>query len=601
MASWRNVGSARVSKDYSKRHYLKTGTNCSATSVKVGVSGSRLYFYYSPDGEVTEFGHQSSASSSYWYSDGDSLSQTIRVTDEVVLYIYCDGWSSGGPATGISASAAYSTKATPTGTGSVRGGYVNPFQAKTFSFSMNYISGIDEQYTIQSGTFSWCDAEDTSNWHTQAFTGSSVTIPANTFTSGNNYLYKATVVLDDGSTCEIGQYTFMTVDGVPTATPSQPSNVVIYGETDFTWNYSNTRGTPQYAYDLQISNDGGSTWETLFSHVVTANTRSAVVAGITAGTKLWRVRAYNQDDVASEWSETASFICNVPPSAPAITSITGNGRKTIAWESTDQVAFHLVVEDSMTGGIVYDSGDVYSSNTQYLINDYLPNGGYTVKVKIINIYGKESPYASAQFTQSSGTLNPTLKLQYNEESGQVLITATDENATRFYLKRNGVLIAQFSGGTYFDYFASGLTEYELISVDADDNFGTVSGSIVATVRNARIIRKDGQIINVSERWNAMYTVESAEERRYQANEFLGASVPSHIFAKMRTKRYAFVFEDADRIAADLLGEVVFYADQFGNGGWVVPVGFTRTNYWYGDDTTMQLELTEFDEGISYAV
>ena len=99
----------------------------------------------------------------------------------------------------------------------------------------------------------------------------------------------------------------------------------------------------------------------------------------------------------------------------------------------------------------------------------------------------------------------------------------------------------------------------------------------------------------------MFTAEMAEERRYQANEFLGASMPSHTFAKMRTKRYTFVFDDKDRLASALLGEVVFYADQFGNGDWVVPVGFTRTDHWFGGDTSMQLELTEHDEGISYAV
>ena len=598
---WYSAGSASVSKDSSKKHYLKTGVSCSATSVGVGISGSRLYYYFDPGGTSTEFGHQSSASSSYWYSNGDTLSQTIEVTNTAYLFIYCDGWSAGGPATNIRASMNYGSKATPTGTASVKSGYVNPFQEKTIYFYMDYISNIETQYTIVSGTFSWCDVNDTSTWYTQAFTGSSVTIPANTFTSGHNYNYKANVVLDDGSTCEIGQYTFMTVDGTPTASPVSPSNVVIYGETDFYWNYSNTRGTAQYAYDIQISNDLGSTWQTVYSHVVTSETRSAVLTGITAGTKYWRVRAYNQDDVASEWSSSASFVCNVPPSAPTITSISGTGRHTISWEATDQVAFHLIVEKTATGDVVYNSGDVYSSSTQYLINDYLPNGEYTVRVKIINMYGKESPYASAEFSQTSGTLSPTLRLDYNESNGQVLITASDPDAIKFYLKRNGVLIAQFTGGTYFDYFANGHTEYELISVDENDNFGTVTGTIDVQIDSAKIILPDGSSISVSDRWNDLFSSGITEERRYQANEFLGASVPSHTFAKMRIKRYTFIFDDKDRIAPDLLGQVVFYADKFGNGDWVVPVGYTRTDYWYGNGTTMQLELTEHSEVISYEV
>lgn len=600
MAKWYSAGSATVSKDSSKKHYLKTGVSCSATSVKVGISGSKLYFQFS-GGSSTEFGHQSSVSSSYWYSDGDTLSQTVDVQNIIDLFIYCDGWSAGGPATNIRGSMIYGAKATPSGTASVKSGYVNPFQEKTFNFYMDYISGIETQYTIASGTFMWCDENDPSTWHSQAFTGSSVTIPANTFSSGSNYIYKANVVLDDGSTCEIGQYTFMTVDGTPTASPVSPSNMVIYGETDFYWNYSNTRGTAQYAYDLQLSDDLGATWQTIYSHVVTSETRSSVLTGITAGTKYWRVRAYNQDDVASEWSNSVSFVCNVPPSAPTITSISGNGRKTISWTATDQVAFYLIVEETATGKIIYDSGDVYSSSTQHLINEYLANGDYTVKVKIINVYGKESPYAEAQFTESSGILQPSMTLSYNSETGEVLITAEDASASVYYLKRNGVLIAKFTGATYTDRFAIGHTTYELISVDANDNFGSAIGTIDIMVTGARIILPDGQKINVSRRWGERFSAEIAEGRRYQANEFLGASAPSHTFSKMRTKRYTFVFDDYDRIAADLLGQVVFYADRFGNGDWVMPVAYTRTDFWYGNSTTLQLELTEHNEVISYEV
>ena len=592
--TWASGGSATVQRVAAKKHYYRTGTiSCSAVAKYALNSTGTIFWYFSPNGDVVNTGNREIAA-------GTTISQTITSNaSQVTPYIFATSYSSPS-CSSVSAVYNYGSKATPTVYGSPSSGFVNPDSDHVFSFGANTISGIDEQYTVSSGTFYY--KESTASTYTSiAMTGRNFILPANTFEIGKTYNYYATLTLDDGTTATTPTYTINTVDGTASITPVAPTNVVIYGETDFKWNYSNTKGTAQYAYDIQLSNDNGETWETIFDHVISSEHNSEVYSGITSGTKLWRARGYNQQDVSGDWSDSLSFICNVPPEAPTITSISGTGRKTASWEATDQVAFHLLVEDSTTGETVYDSGDVYTSATQYLINEYLSNGDYTVKVKIINIYGKESAYASVQFTQSAETLHPTMALSYNSESGEVLVTVTDPDATEFYLKRNGVLIAHFTGSTYSDRFASGSTTYEAISVDQYGAFGTVTESIKIEIDGAYIIRRNGQKINVSERWNNMFASEMTEERRYQANEFLGASVPSHTFAKMRTKRYTFAFNDEDKIASDLLGEIVFYADQFGNGDWVVPVGFTRTDYWYGDDTSMQLELTEFDEGISYAV
>ena len=591
--TWASGGTVTVQRDPAKKHYYRTGTvSCSAITKWAYISNGSILWYFSPGGEVVDTG-------SHEIAAGTRISQTISSTSQVTPYIYAGSYSTPS-CSSVSAVYNYGSKAVPTVYGSPSSGFVNPAKDRVFSFGANSISGIDEQYTVSSGTFYYKESSADS-YTSIAMSSRSFTLPANTLVLGKTYNYYAVLTLDDGTTAQTPTYTINTEDGVASITPLSPTNVVIYGKTDFRWNYSNTKGTAQYAYDIQLSNDNGETWETIFNHVVSSESVSEEYSGITAGTKLWRARGYNQQDVPGDWSDSLSFICNVPPEAPTITSVSGTGRKTVEWEATDQVAFHLLVENNSTNETVYDSGDVYSSSTQYLINEYLPNGDYTVKVKIINIYGKDSAYASTQFTQSVGTLHPEMTLSYNKDSGEVLVTVADPEAVEFYLKRDGVLIAHFTASTYSDKFANGRTEYEAISVDSNGSFGTVTDSIEILIDGAYIIRQNGQKINVSERWNEKFSIGNTEERRFKANEFLGASVPSHIFAKMRTKRYAFVFEDADRIAADLLGEVVFYADQFGNGDWVVPVGFTRTDYWYGDDTTMQLELTEFDEGISYAV
>lgn len=97
----------------------------------------------------------------------------------------------------------------------------------------------------------------------------------------------------------------------------------------------------------------------------------------------------------------------------------------------------------------------------------------------------------------------------------------------------------------------------------------------------------------------MFTVSGQEDRKHVEIEYLGASVPEHVFAKMRTKRYSFAFFDPDRIGSELLGETVYYADQFGNGDWCAIISVSRSDEWIGDDTALELERTNGNEGITY--
>ena len=97
----------------------------------------------------------------------------------------------------------------------------------------------------------------------------------------------------------------------------------------------------------------------------------------------------------------------------------------------------------------------------------------------------------------------------------------------------------------------------------------------------------------------MFEVTSQEERKHVEIEYLGASVPEHVFAKMRTKRYSFAFYDPERNGSNLLGETVYYADEYGSGDWCSIISVGRTDSWIGDDTVVELELTNSYEEITY--
>lgn len=592
MASWVYGGSTTVSKSSSKKHYYKKNVSCSAKTKHVLNSSGRVFYYFSPGGDSTDTGTNE-------LSAGTTISQTIPLTEgEVKVYLYASTYSN--PAcSSVSASMQYGSKATPTVYSNTTGGYVNPFNSKTFSFGVNYIDGIETQYTISSGTI-YYKLASADTWTSQTFTGTSVTLPANTFSSGNSYQFYGRLVLDDGTTVNTQTYQFDTVDGTPSCRPLAPNNAVIYGSTDFSWSYSNTKSTPQYAYDIQVSHDAGSTWETIYDHVVTTAKTAPEYSGFTAGEWLWRVRTYNNDNVASAWSETAMFISNVMPDSPTITNIDTTNRVLIQWQSTSQAAFEVQIEDMSTGKVVFDSGEVYSSSTDYFVNEYLVNGNYLAKVKIINVYGKESPFGESEFTINAQGEAPEVSAAYSPAENGVRITITNDGSyVKYYLKRNGELIASFTADAYVDHFVNGHAEYQVIAVEANGHYGMTDLTVVARVESARITLKDGRMFEIDRRWNRMFAVSGQEDRKHVEIEYLGASVPEHIFAKMRTKRYSFAFFDPERIGAELLGETVYYADQFGNGDWCAIISVNRSDEWIGDDTALELERTNGNEGITY--
>lgn len=485
------------------------------------------------------------------------------------------------------------TKATPVGTCSYLGGYLEPTRDNQITFGTTKLN-IDEQYVVTGGTL-YYKLESASTYSSITFTGNACTIPAGTLQSAQYYDAYADLTCDDGMSCSVTLSDLNTHDTIGTVTAVSPVNTVVYGEGDFNWTYSNDSGAAQYAYDIQTSYDNGETWTIIENHVVTANTY-AHVTGINAGSLLWRVRAYNQEDIASEWSNSLSIISNAAPEAPVIGNISGNGRITVSWSVQDQVAYEVKI--TANGETIYDSGVEYSTLRNHFVNQYLPNGDYEVGVRIFNAFGKASTYSIVSFSQVTGlnTLNASASADPGDQG--VIINASMPNAVTYYLIRNGVLVAQFNG-IYTDRFANGRIRYSVIGVDADDRFAQVDFEFEYIVGTNRLVLKDGTIFDINLRWNDPFATSQATEGRYYAAEYLGASVPEHIFAKMRVKRIEVAFYDTMG-AEDLIGKTVFFADTYGNGYWCVPTSVNRSDAWFGNETTMSLEMTNGNEEIEYA-
>lgn len=481
-------------------------------------------------------------------------------------------------------------------TSSLSGGYKSPSKPFTVDLSATYYSDAITQYKIASGTL-YRKKSGASSYQQIPFTGRSVTVSAGTLESNTSYDVYLTARASNGASATTSHATISTVDGTAVVSVVSPNNEVTHGDITYAWNYSNTTGESQYAFDIQTS-PNNSTWTTIFNHVVTSQT-SANYTQTSSGDTYWRVRGYNQNNVAGSWSASAKYINNVPPQPPVILEIIPGGRIQLRWSAENQISYRLEVIDDATGQTMYDSGDVYSSESLALVNTYLSDGSYTIRVKISNIYGKESDWATSSFQQTSELSELEYSANYTENG--VTITILSEGFETYYLVRNGQLVAHFNETTYTDMFASGETNYRLIAVDSEDNFAQAIFTINAAISSARLITQGGQVLTVSARWDNFNNAEHSEEIRYSANEYLGASYPEHMFSKMHIKRFTRAFYDPNRIAKQLLGTVAFYADEYGNGDWVAITSYTRSDSWLGDATNIEMEVTTRKEDVTYAV
>lgn len=487
----------------------------------------------------------------------------------------------------------YSAKASFSPTSDFLGGFVDYRKPLVIKYSANATENTIGQYTIKSGTFHYKRTTD-STYSNIAFTGDTLTIPANTFANGQTYDIYTTVIADDDSTGDTTLKTLLTVDTLPTVYLVNPKNNIVYGDINFKWEYSNETGTEQYAFDLQLSDDGVN-FTTIFNHVITSNTNIDYYID-TAGYKYWRVRGYNQNNNYGEWSDVAMFINNLPPSPPEITNIDGGGRITVNWSATDQVAYEVEVYDNFDK-LFYDSGIVATTNKLHLVNEYLPNGSYIVKVRIQNRFGKASEWATASYIQSMSVKTPEFELLPQKDGVFINITP-DYTFDHYYLQRNGVTIAKITDNTYLDKFANGQITYTLIGVDSSDNFGISSQSIKYLVDYTRLVDLEGNIYDIHYRLGNPIGINLTAEADFSDNRYLGAETSDIDTSNFVARRYSVFFHYKEDFLK-ILGKKMLYADIYGNRDYIVCVGFSKAENRLGNEINAQFNSTIYNEAIEY--
>jgi len=342
-----------------------------------------------------------------------------------------------------------------TPTGYPRSGYKNPHNDIELSWSNSITSGKSVLTPTQtSAVVTWKETGGAENT-ISVTTAQSVTIPADTWSTGTSYQWKVAVTDSGGTTTTTDWYTISTTAAA--ADPPRPiePDGAIYSSDDaieFHWVIERSAYT---GTDLAFSHDGSSWGDPVY---IAGNTNRYTQQASTfpSGTNFWRARSYNEDASPGDWSDSKQFIVVAAPEAPYY-EVTNTPRPTISWVSDEQQAFQVQMGD-------YDSGLVFGTAQSFKCPVYLPNGSTTVRVRVMNQYNLWSDWSGTQITiaNTPGTA-PVLTVTAGADAQ---LTWTDVGASRYLIYRDGALIGETDGLSFTDRYANGQASYFVRAAEA---------------------------------------------------------------------------------------------------------------------------------------
>ncbi len=316
----------------------------------------------------------------------------------------------------------------------------------------------------------------------------SYTIAANTLDGASNYEWQVAVTSNDGVETTSSWIQFSTTDstpGKPTITAPVNSYEITDAPITFEWAHNINTGTPQSKADLQYSYNGGS-WTTLATVTGSAHTYAAAANTITPGANRWRVRTYNTDNVAGDWSDPAAFVGVGATAAPTISAITPSSRPAISWQSVGQVGYEL--EITQAGARIYATGETAGGAKSLTLPLYLANGTYTLRIRVVSASLLWSAWTQLDFTVAVTPPTPPTVTAVAITNGARITITGGGTVAHAYLLRDGVVVADVTGlSTYDDYTAVGSTGYVVRVVDSSERYADSVAAWVTVSATAAVL------------------------------------------------------------------------------------------------------------------
>ena len=263
------------------------------------------------------------------------------------------------------------------------------------------------------------------------------------------------VMEESGEYSELTSATF-TIGTVPQPAPRLSSPVGDYIKNGkpitFEWDFVKNTVEEQKAYEIEISLPN----ETKTIKETSSRTSHTVDLKITDSIAVyWKMRVQNNFDDWSDWTERVSFQTIGIPPAPQIMSIDNSNRPTVKWNSREQEAFKLSVED-MKGNVVFITKDILGATVrEFKIDKVIPNGKYLFKLSILNAYAIYS-----EITEYTHIIEPTPieKPTITIYKSNYFVEITSDYLEGEVL-RDGKVIGKLKDGKFRDYTGANYKTY----------------------------------------------------------------------------------------------------------------------------------------------
>lgn len=373
-----------------------------------------------------------------------------------------------------------------------------------------------------SATFQW-RTDSGGTIHSSGISGntSSFTVPAGTFT-GTSIQWRIIVTANSGKTTTSDWKTLSTADAISAASAISPNGEIVdtTAPIAFTWAHIISTGTAQTKAELQLSTDK-QTWSALATVNGTAMTYTAPPNTLGSGTKYWRVRTYNTDNAAGAWSEPAEFICVGAPAAPIVSIRAQTPRPVVGWQSAEQLAYQVELAGQPVSSVYYGTEKTWTCPT------YLPDGAYTVRVRVQNEYGLWSPWGEAAL-QIVNVPGAAISLTVEAEDAALLTWQTTGNYDFFLIYRDGRLIGRTTERRFTDTASVGAVRYQVRGCySSSANYG-LSPEVAATIALQYITLSDmdtGAILPLPYSESAHRTTSRTRKQEVQAVQLAGRAYP----------------------------------------------------------------------------
>lgn len=300
-------------------------------------------------------------------------------------------------------------------------------------------------------------------------------IPGQQF-SEESYEWQVYAESDDGRIGTSEWVEITTTDAISDATVIYPDQVVIDGSQPvrLEWEHVISTGSLPRGFDVQYHRDGYE-WQDLVEQKNTdAQYYDLPGNTLPSGNVEWRVRTYNSNLVAGNWSDPGVVIVRGASPAPIITQITTQPRPTITWEAEGQIMAQIRIGDIVK--------TLYSAAKTYKWPDFLPDGPVMVEVRVQNEFGLWSQWGSMTVTIKNQAQEPVaISARIINYSASLSVVSSYPNN---YIYRDGVLLGKVSQVddilSYIDYESVGKHNYQAMGVDEQDNY-QMSNMITVTV------------------------------------------------------------------------------------------------------------------------